>query len=65
MTAAFAGGGANFTTVGLDPSDVVYRGGAGLEFNAPKGMEFTLRYDINGRNDYTDQAVSGNFRMLF
>ena len=65
LTSAFAGGGAQFSTKGIDPDEVVYNAGLGAEFNLDNGTEITVRYEIDGREDYTDQSVSVNFRLLF
>ena len=65
LTSAFSGGGAQFSTKGIDPDEVVYNARLGAEFNLDNGSEITVRYDIDGREDYTDQSVSVNFRFMF
>jgi outer membrane autotransporter protein len=65
MTTAFSGGGAAFTTDGIDPSSTVVRGGLGMVVNSSDAMEFTARYDIEKRSGYTGQTVSVKFRMPF
>jgi outer membrane autotransporter protein len=65
LTSSFAGGGAQFSSKGIDPDEVVYNAGLGAEFNLDNGSEITVRYEIDGREDYTDQSVSVNFRLLF
>jgi outer membrane autotransporter protein len=65
MTTSFAGGGAAFTTNGIDPSSTVVRGGLGMVVNSSDAMEFTARYDIEKRSGYTGQTVSVKFRMPF
>jgi outer membrane autotransporter protein len=65
LTSSFSGGGAQFSTQGIDPDEVVYNAGLGAEYNLDNGSEITVRYEIDGREDYTDQSVSVNFRLLF
>jgi outer membrane autotransporter protein len=65
ITTSFAGGGAAFTTNGINPSSTVMRGGLGMVINSSDAMEFTARYDIETRSGYTGQTVSVKFRMPF
>lgn len=65
MTTSFAGGGAAFTTDGINPSSTVLRGGLGMVVNSSDAMELTARYDIEERSGYTGQTVSVKFRMPF
>jgi uncharacterized protein with beta-barrel porin domain len=65
MTTSFAGGGAAFTTNGINPSSTVLRGGLGMVVNSSDAMELTARYDIETRSGYTGQTVSVKFRMPF
>jgi len=65
VTSSFAGGGAQFTTDGIEPDEVVYNAGLGAKYSLTNGTEITAEYNITGRDDYTDQSVSANFRFLF
>ena len=65
LTSAFAGGGGQFTTSGIDPGALVYDVGVGVKYALVNGTEVTARYDLNGRDDYTDQSFSVNVRWMF
>jgi autotransporter family porin len=65
LTSSFAGGGAQFTTDGIEPDEWVYNAGLGAKYSLENGTEITASYDVNARQDFTDQSVSANFRMLF
>ncbi|PHS70450.1 MAG: hypothetical protein COB22_08155 [Cycloclasticus sp.] len=65
LTAAFAGGGANFTTDGIEPDEVVYGAGLGLDYNITEGANLTVEYNVDGREDYTDQSIAAKLRFLF
>ena len=62
---SFVGGGAPFTTKGLDPSPWIYRGGLGLEMYCANNMEVVARYDLEGREDYLNQTASVKFQLSF
>jgi outer membrane autotransporter protein len=65
VTASFAGGGPAFVTEGLDPASFVLQGGLGLEMLTANGLTVTARYDVDGREDYTNQVASLKFQMPF
>jgi outer membrane autotransporter protein len=65
LSSSFAGGGAQFTTDGIEPDEWVYNAGFGAQYSLANGTEITANYVINARQDYTDQSVSANFRMMF
>ena len=65
LTSSFAGGGTQFTTDGIEPDEWVYNAGVGAKYRLANGTEITANYAIDARQDYTDQSVSANFRMLF
>lgn len=66
ITAAFAGApGAAFTTQGLDSSPWVLRGGLGVVKTIQSGMELTVRYDAEYRQDFFNQSVSVKMRWAF
>lgn len=65
LTASFAGGGANFTTEGIKLDEVVYNASIEAKYSLANGTEITAGYNIDARQDFTDQSVSANFRMMF
>ncbi|PCJ31570.1 MAG: hypothetical protein COA90_05810 [Gammaproteobacteria bacterium] len=65
LTSSFAGGGAQFTTEGIEPDEVVYNAGVGAKYSLTNGTEISANYTIDARQDYTDQSLSVNLRMLF
>ncbi len=65
VTSTFAGGGSAFITKGLDPATVVMQGGLGFEMLAANGTTIAARYDVDGRQDYTNQVVSLKLKVPF
>jgi outer membrane autotransporter protein len=66
ITSSFVGGGAAFSTKGIDPSPWIMRGGLGFVMSRSKSMEVTASYDAEWRSsDFTNQAASINVRMPF
>jgi autotransporter family porin len=65
LTSGFAGGGAQFTTDGIEPDEWVYNAGVGAKYSLANGTEITAAYTVDARQDYTDQSLSANFRMMF
>ncbi|PCJ30546.1 MAG: autotransporter domain-containing protein, partial [Gammaproteobacteria bacterium] len=65
LTSSFAGGGAQFTTEGIEPDEVVYNAGIGAKYSLTNGTEISANYTIDARQDYTDQSLSANIRMMF
>ncbi len=66
ITAAYAGApGAAFTTHGLEPSPWLMRGGLGLVSQMASGMEVSLRYDAEYRQDFLNQSASVKLRWQF
>jgi hypothetical protein len=65
ITASFAGGGAAFTTSGINPSATLVRGGLGYVTNTAGGVEITARYDVEARTGYTGQTASVKARWAF
>ena len=65
LTSSFAGGGAQFTTDGIEPDEWVYNAGVGAKYSLANGTEIKAAYTIDARQDYTDQSLSANFRMMF
>ena len=66
INSAFAGTpGTAFKTTGIDPSPLLINAGVGVEFGARDGLQVNVRYDIEGREDFTDQSVSLRIKMPF
>ena len=65
ITAAYAGGGAAFTTLGITPSPTIVNGGVGVVMKSSKTVEVTARYDVEARTGFTDQTVSVKARWPF
>ena len=65
ITAAFQGGGAAFTTPGINPSSTLVHGGLGVVVKSGKGVEVTGRYDAETRTGFTGQTVSVKARWQF
>ena len=65
ITSAFVGGGAAFTTPGINPSPTIVTGGVGVMMKSSKTVEVTARYDVEARTGFTDQTVSVKARWPF
>jgi outer membrane autotransporter protein len=65
LTSSFSGGGAQFTTKGIEPDQWVYNAGLGAKYSLENGTQITANYNLDARHDYTDQSVSANFRLMF
>ena len=65
ITAAYAGGGAAFTTMGINPSPAVVNGGLGVVMKSSKTVEITGRYDVEARSGFLGQTVSVKARWPF
>ena len=66
VTSAFVGGGAAFSTKGIDQSPWIIRGGLGYVMAKSKAMEVSARYDFETRSsEFTHQTASINLRMPF
>jgi hypothetical protein len=66
ITSAYAGdAAASFTTLGLNASPWLARGGLGF-VRTQNGTEVTLRYDVDARSShFVDQTVSAKVRWAF
>lgn len=65
-SSTFTGGGPNFVTNGLDVSPWLFRGGLALIKEAGNGLEFSARYDTEGRTSgYINQTASLKVRWSF
>lgn len=65
ITAAFVGGGGQFTTKGLAPSPWLYRAGLGVLVTNSLAMEITARYDAEAREGFINHTASVKVRMPF
>jgi len=65
LTASYAGGGAAFTTEGLDPSPWLARAGFGATVSLNDMTELTASYDLEGREDFLNQTASVKMRWRF
>jgi outer membrane autotransporter protein len=65
IAASFVGGGATFTTKGLDPSPWLGRAGLGLAVRATETVEISARYDVEARSDFFNQTASAKVRWSF
>jgi len=64
-TASFAGGGAAFTTNGLELSPVVITAGVGVNYALNDATDITVRYDLEGRSDFLSQTASAKVTWVF
>jgi hypothetical protein len=63
---SFVGGGTIFETKGLKASPWLYRAGAALMREDRRGMEYSLRYDVETRSSgYLNQTLSARVRWAF
>lgn len=66
ITSSFVGGGAAFTTRGIDSSRWLLRGGLGVVVARSKKAEITIRYDIETRSSkYDNQTASIKVQIPF
>ncbi|WP_158590366.1 autotransporter outer membrane beta-barrel domain-containing protein [Noviherbaspirillum cavernae] len=65
ITAAYVGGGGQFTTRGLDLPRWLVRGGLGMTVMGGKAMEITARYDVEARESFANHTASVKLRMPF
>jgi autotransporter family porin len=65
ITAAFVGGGGQFTTRGINPSPWLVRAGLGMKLNTSQAVEISARYDVEIRNSFSNQTASIKVRMPF
>jgi len=66
ITSSFVGGGAAFSTQGLDSSPWIVRGGVGVVLTNNQAMEVTARYDVESRSSsFTNQTASLRVRVPF
>ena len=65
-SSSFAGGGTAFVANGLSVSPWIYRAGLGLIQDEHLGVEYSLRYDAEGRpSGYLNQTLAARVRWAF
>jgi outer membrane autotransporter protein len=64
-TASYVGGGAVFATRGIDPSPWLMRGGLGIVMHNGPLVSVSARYDIEGRESFTNQTASVKVGIKF
>jgi hypothetical protein len=66
VTAAYGGGpGVAFTTTGLALQPWIVNAGLGLSGTTSSGVEVTVRYDVQSRQNFIDNVVSAKVRWSF
>lgn len=65
VTATFEGGGGAFVTESIDPAPFGVTAGVGLELVPATGIDVSLNYDIEAREDFRNHKVQLNFRLPF
>ncbi len=65
ISSSYVGGGSSFVVRGLDPDPLIGRLGFGLNKQLDSGAELNVRYDLEGREDYTNQTASVRLRWAF
>jgi len=66
ISAAFAGvSGSSFSTVGVDSSAFLVDGGLGLTYGAAGAVQYSVNYDFEVREDFTDHAPSAKVSIPF
>ena len=65
ITASYTGGGAAFSTEGMDVSPWLGRAGLGLAVNVTETIDIAARYDMEARSDFLNQTASAKVRWAF
>lgn len=65
LTAAFAGGGAQFTTRGIKPAKWQYDAGVSARYKLNNGTDISAGYNITTRNGYQDKYANVSLRVVF
>ncbi len=65
VTATFEGGGSAFVTESLDPAPFGVTAGVALDLIPETGIDATLAYDIEAREDFRNHKVQLNLRFPF
>ncbi|MCX4189005.1 autotransporter domain-containing protein [Methylophaga sp. OBS3] len=65
LTAAFAGGGAQFKTRGIKPAKWQYDAGVSARYQLNNGTDISAGYNITTRNGYQDEYANVSLRVVF
>ncbi len=65
LTAAFAGGGAQFKTQGIKPAKWQYDAGVSGRYQLNNGTDISAGYNISTRNGYQDEYANVSLRVVF
>jgi outer membrane autotransporter protein len=65
LRASYVGGGAAFNTPMLESGRVLGNAGLGIVNQFSNGLELTLRYDLEGRDNYLQHTASAKLRARF
>ena len=65
LTAAFAGGGAQFKTRGIKPAKWQYDAGLSARYQLNNGTDISAGYNITTRHGYKDEYANVTLRVLF
>ena len=65
VTATFQGGGSSFVTESIDPAPFGVTGGVALELVPETGIDASLSYDVEVREDFSNHKVQLNLRFPF
>jgi len=66
LDSSFVGGaGKFFRTTGPEPDSTILQGGVGLEFHATEQADIYVNYDVENRDNFTNQTLSATLRWSF
>jgi len=66
ISAAYAGApSALYSVYGTEPSSWLYRGGVGVTYGQEDSLQVSLQYNLEGRDEFTNQAVSLKLGLSF
>ena len=65
LSSSFSGGGAVFSTQGINPAKAVFGGNVSAKYTLNTHSEITAGYDIQARENFIDQAATLNVRIKF
>ena len=65
VTAAFQGGGSSFVTESIEPTAFGVSAGVALDLLPEDGVQATISYDVEARNNYRNHAASLKVRIPF
>ena len=65
IVSSFEGGGDSFVTRGIEPDELVYDIGIGYQLSLANGFELTGRYDLDGRENFTNHLLTVSCSIPF